>query len=48
MYYSKYQNSHLNDTNELIYKINRLKDIENTLMITKAEGGWRDKLGIWD
>ena len=25
------------DTNELIYKINRLTDIENKLMITKRE-----------
>ena len=27
--------------NELIYKTNRLKDIENKLMVTKGErGGW--------
>ena len=38
-----------NDTNELIYKENRLTDMENKLMVTKGdskgEGG--DKLGIW-
>ena len=34
------------DTNELIYKANRLTDIENKLMATKGEGGV--KLGVWD
>ena len=28
-----------NDTNELIYKTNRLTDIENKLMVTKGEVG---------
>ena len=38
-----------NDTNEFIYKRNRLTDIENNLMVTKRERGWgRDKLGVWD
>ena len=27
------------DTNELIYKTNRLTDIENKLMVTKGESG---------
>ena len=27
------------DTNELIYETNRLKDIENKLMVTKEERG---------
>ena len=31
MWYLKY------DTNELIYKTNRLTNIENTLMVTKGE-----------
>ena len=35
-----------NDTNELIYKTNRLTDIENKLTVTKRGGG--DKLGVWD
>ena len=37
-----------NDTNELIYKTNRLTDIENKLMVTKGKGGGRDKLGAQD
>ena len=36
------------DTNELIYKTNRLTDTDNKLMFTKGEGGERDKLGVWD
>ena len=28
-----------NDTNELIYKTNRLTDIENTRMVTKVQRG---------
>ena len=35
-------------THELIYKINRLADIENKLMVTKGERGGGDKLGGWD
>ena len=36
------------DTNELIYKTERLADIENKFMVTKGERGWgRDKLGLW-
>ena len=27
---------------------NRLRDIENNLMVTKGEGGRGDKLGIWN
>ena len=37
-----------NNTNEIIYKIERLTDIENKLMITKGERGRRDKLGVWN
>ena len=36
-----------NDTNELIYRTNRLTDIESKLMVIKGIGG-RDKLGVWD
>ena len=36
------------DTNELIYKRNRLTDIENKLIVTKGEEGGRDKLEVWD
>ena len=36
-----------NDTNELIYRTNRLTDIERKLMVIKRKGG-RDKLGVWD
>ena len=33
------------DTNELIYKTNRLTDIENRSMVTKGERGYgKDKL----
>ena len=32
-------------TNELIYKTERLTDIENKFMVTKGKGG-RDKLGV--
>ena len=35
-----------NDTDELIYKTNRLTDIENKLMVTKGEKGRRDKLVV--
>ena len=35
------------DTNEFIYKTERLTDIENA-MVTKGESGRRDKLGVWD
>ena len=35
-------------TNELIYKTDRLTDIENKLMVTKREGGKRDKWEVWD
>ena len=35
------------DTNEFIYKTERLTDTENKLMVTKGERGWgRDKLGV--
>ena len=27
---------------------NRITDVENKLMVTKGEGGGRDKLGDWD
>ena len=37
-----------NNTNEFIYKTNRLTDIENKLMVTKGERKRRDKLGVWD
>ena len=38
-----------NDTNELIYKTNIFRDIEDKLMVTKGEsGGGRDRLGVWD
>ena len=38
-----------NDTNELIYKTERLTDIENKFMVTKGVGGvGRDKSGVWD
>ena len=33
-----------NDTKELIYKT----EIANKLVVTKGEGGRRDKLGVWD
>ena len=29
-----------NDANEIIYKTNRLTDIENKLKVTKKESGW--------
>ena len=35
------------DTNELIYKIETDSDIENKFMVTKGEGGRKNKLGIW-
>ena len=28
------------DANELIYKTNRLKDLENQLTLPKEKGGW--------
>ena len=35
---------------QMTYLQNRKKltDIENKLMVTKGEGGGRDKLGVWD
>ena len=35
--------------NKLIYKTERLTDLENELRVTKGEG-WRerDRLGVWD
>ena len=36
------------DTNELIYKANRLTDIENKLIVFKGERWERDELGGWD
>ena len=35
-------------TNELIYKIEIVSDVENKLMVTKGERGRRDKLGDWN
>ena len=35
------------DTNELIYKTNRLTDIENRLVVAKGEG-WIGSLGLAD
>ena len=36
------------NTNELLYKTNRVRDIENTPVVAKGEGGWgRDGLGVW-
>ena len=38
-----------NGTNELIYKTERVTDVENKLMVTKGESRWgRDKLSVWD
>ena len=39
-----------NGTNKLIYKTNRVTDVENKLMVTggEREGAGRDKLGDWD
>ena len=34
------------NTNELIYKTNKLTDIKSKLMVTKGERKGRDKLGI--
>ena len=36
------------DGNELIYQTETDLDLENKLMVTKGEGGRRDKLGNWD
>ena len=40
----------LNDTNDLIYKIEKDSQTEKKLMVTKGEGlgGGRDKLRVWD
>ena len=35
-----------NDSSKLIYKTNRLTDIENKFMVTKGGRGKRDKLGF--
>ena len=35
-----------NDTNELIYKTEI--DLEIKFMVTKGNGGGRDKRGVWD
>ena len=37
-----------NSTNELIYKTNRLTDIENKLMVFREGKVGRDKLGVCD
>ena len=37
-----------NDTNELVYKTERMEELENKFMVTKGEGAGRDKLGVWD
>ena len=34
------------NTNEFIYKTNKLTDIKSKLMVTKGERKGRDKLGI--
>ena len=38
------------DFYKLTYKHNKktLTDIESKFMVTKGEGGVRDKLGVWD
>ena len=41
-----YVESIKSDTNKLIYK--RFTDIQNQLLVTKEERGWRSKLGGWD
>ena len=38
----------VSDSNELIYKKERLTDMEINLMVTKEESGEMDKLGVWD
>ena len=42
IWYDLYVESNTNDTNELIYKTNRLTDLEIKLMVTKGEmwGKW--------
>ena len=43
---------HLHVESKKLYKWrylqNELTDIENKLMVTKKEGVWADKLGVWD
>ena len=37
------------DKNELIYKTETLKDLENNLWLPGEKvGGWRERLGVWD
>ena len=36
------------DTDELIYRTNRLTDIENKFVVSMGERWGRDKLGVWD
>ena len=37
------------NTHELIHETNRLKDVENKLLLTRGRGErGRDGLGIWD
>ena len=50
IWYNLHAESKKKDTNELIYKTNRLTDIENKLIITNgdSERRKRDKLGVWD
>ena len=36
------------DTNELIYKIERLTDTENRLVFKGKSGKGREGLGVWD
>ena len=36
------------DTNELIYRTNRLTDIENKFTVSMGERWGRDKSGVWD
>ena len=48
IWYHFYVESKKNDTNELIYKTERLTDFKNKLIVPKGKSwGW-DKLGVWD
>ena len=52
IWYHLYGESKNNNINQLIYKTNRLTDIQNELMVTKGDSSGRgvdgDKLGILD
>ena len=48
IWYHFYVESKKNDTNELIYKTERLTDFKNKLIVPKGKSwGW-DKLDVWD